>query len=107
MVSLQDDTPTRIFVECPFNLAQFRTIEMDEIKNENELGRRAEVVTTAAHLGLALQLSSPSRERSVAEGKLTNLLSELAVAHKAAQTARATSSVKTKGRGHKGGLRRR
>jgi hypothetical protein len=61
MVSLQDETPTRIFVECPFNLAQFRTIEMDEIKNENELGRRAEVVTTAAHLGLALQPSHFTR----------------------------------------------
>jgi hypothetical protein len=36
-------------------------LEMDEIKNENELARRAEIVTTAAHLGLALQPSQFSR----------------------------------------------
>jgi len=36
-------------------------LEMDEIKNDNELGRRAEIVTTAAHLGLALQPSQFGR----------------------------------------------
>jgi hypothetical protein len=35
-------------------------LEMDEIKNENELGRRP-IVTKAAHLGLALQASHFSR----------------------------------------------
>ena len=36
-------------------------LEMDEIKNENESWREAEIVTTAAHLGLALQPSQFGR----------------------------------------------
>ena len=42
-----------------------------------------------------------------AEGKLTDLLSELAVAHQAVQTARVTSSTNTKGRVHGGNRRHR
>jgi hypothetical protein len=36
-------------------------LEMDEIKNENELWRETKIVTQAAHLGLALQPSHFSR----------------------------------------------
>jgi hypothetical protein len=36
-------------------------LEMDEIKNENELWREAKLITKAAHLGLALEASHFSR----------------------------------------------
>ena len=36
-------------------------IELDEIKKENEVWREAEIVTKAAHLGLALEASNFSR----------------------------------------------
>jgi hypothetical protein len=50
---------------------------MDEIKNENELGRRAEIVTTAAHLGLALQPSQFGRRTWIACCPGTNHTLEL------------------------------
>jgi hypothetical protein len=52
-------------------------LEMDEIKNENELGRRAEIVTTAAHLGLALQPSQFGRRTWIACCPGTNHTLEL------------------------------
>jgi hypothetical protein len=52
-------------------------LEMDEIKSENELGRRAEVVATAAHLGLALQPSHFSRGTWIACCPGTNHTLEL------------------------------
>jgi hypothetical protein len=52
-------------------------LEMDEINNENELGRRAEVVTTAAHLR-DLRCSPPiSAEESGARCPGTNHTLEL------------------------------
>jgi hypothetical protein len=52
-------------------------LEMDEIKNENELGRRAEIVTKAAHLGLALQPSQFGRRTWIACCPGTNHTLEL------------------------------
>jgi hypothetical protein len=52
-------------------------LDMDEIKNENELGRRAEIVTTAAHLGLALQPSQFGRRTWIACCPGTNHTLEL------------------------------
>jgi hypothetical protein len=52
-------------------------LEMDEIKNENELGRRAEIVTAAAHLGLALQPSQFGRRTWIACCPGTNHTLEL------------------------------
>jgi hypothetical protein len=52
-------------------------LEMDEIKNENELGRWAEIVTTAAHLGLALQPSQFGRGTWIACCPGTNHTLEL------------------------------
>jgi hypothetical protein len=52
-------------------------LEMDETKNENELGRRAEIVTTAAHLGLALQPSRFGRGTWIARCPGTNHTLEL------------------------------
>jgi hypothetical protein len=52
-------------------------LEMDEIKNENELGRRTEIVATAAHLGLALQPSQFGRRTWIACCPGTNHTLEL------------------------------
>jgi hypothetical protein len=51
--------------------------EMDEIRNENELGRRAEIVTTATHSGLALQPCQFSRGTWIACCPGTNHTLEL------------------------------
>jgi hypothetical protein len=52
-------------------------LEMDEIKKENELGRKAKIVTKAAQLGLALQASHFSRDTWIACCPGTNHTLEL------------------------------
>jgi hypothetical protein len=52
-------------------------LEMDEIKNENQLWRGAKIVTRAAHLGLALQASHFSRGTWIACCPGTNHTLEL------------------------------
>jgi hypothetical protein len=44
-------------------------LEMDEIKNENELWREAKLITKAAHLGLALEASQEEPGSHVVPGK--------------------------------------
>jgi hypothetical protein len=51
--------------------------ELDEIKKENEVWREAEIVTKAAHLGLALEASNFSRETWIACCPGTNHTLEL------------------------------
>jgi hypothetical protein len=52
-------------------------LEMDEIKNENELWREAKLITKAAHLGLALEASHFSRGTWIACCHGTNHTLEL------------------------------
>jgi hypothetical protein len=52
-------------------------IELDEIKKENEVWREAEIVTKAAHLGLALKASNFSRGTWIACCPGTNHTLEL------------------------------
>jgi hypothetical protein len=51
--------------------------ELDEIKKENEVWREAEIVTKAAHLGLALEASNFSRGTWIACCPGTNHTLEL------------------------------
>lgn len=51
--------------------------ELDEIKKENEVWQEAEIVTTAAHLGLALEASNFSRGTWIARCPGTNHTLEL------------------------------
>jgi hypothetical protein len=53
------------------------SLEMDEIKKENELWREAKIITRAAHLGLALQASHFSKGTWIACCPGTNHTLEL------------------------------